>query len=338
MVDSTGNVHTSLVISKTKVSPIKRLSIPRLELCGAQVLTKLLCHVKGIFQLPMNCVFAWTDSTIVLNWLTGNPRWFKTYVGNRISFIVDQISPDRWKHVPGVQNPADCASRGLFPLQLKEHNLWWNGPHWLQLDPLMWPEQPELSTKTIFEEEREMCHMTTTQPKQPIIPYERFSSFSHLKRVTAWIFHFVDNARALASGKSALNSPHLTVSEMITAERFWISLSQQEHFSLKIDLLEVDRSLPKNSSLLPFRPFLDKPRSVPVLRVGGRMGNSKLSYSKSQPIILHGKHPITKLIIRAEHLHLLHAGPTLLISSLNRRFHIICLHKTGRSITRQCVT
>ena len=68
------------------------------------------------------------------------------------------------------------------------------------------------------------------------------------------------------------------------------------------------------------------------------MGNSKLSYSKSHPIILHGKHPITKLIIRAEHLRLLHAGPTLLISSLNRRFHIICLHKTVRSITRQCVT
>ena len=332
MADSTRNVHTSLVISETKVSPIKRLSIPRLELCGAQVLTKLLCHVKGIFQLPMNCVLAWTDSTIILNWLTGNPRRFKTYVGNRISFIVDQITPDRWKHVPGVQNPADCASRGRFPLQLKEHDLWWNGPHWLQLDPLMWPEQPELSTKTIFEEEREICHMTTTQPKQPIIPSERFSSFSRLKRVTAWIFRFVGNARALASGKSALNSPHLT------AERYWISLSQQEHFSLEIDLLEVDRSLPKNSSLLPFRPFLDKSRSVPVLCVGGRMGNSKLSYSKSHPIIFHGKHPITKLIIRDEHLRLLHAGPTLLISSLNRRFHIICLRKTVRSITRQCVT
>ena len=124
MVNSTGSVHTALVASKAKVSPIKRLSIPRLELCGAQVLTKLLCHVKEIFQLPMNCVFAWTDSTIILSWMTGNPRRFKTYVGNRVSLIIDQIPPDRWKHVPGVQNPADCASRGLFPVQLKEHDLW----------------------------------------------------------------------------------------------------------------------------------------------------------------------------------------------------------------------
>lgn len=89
MVDSNWKVHISLVMSKTKVAPIKRLSIPRLELCGAQVLAQLLHHAKDVFQLPMNSIFAWTDSTIVLSWLTGNPRRFKTFVGNRVSSIVD---------------------------------------------------------------------------------------------------------------------------------------------------------------------------------------------------------------------------------------------------------
>ena len=132
--DSAGNIHTEIVMSKTRVAPIKRLSIPRLELCGAQPLTKLLCHIKRILNVPVT-VFAWTDSTIVLSWLTGNPRRFKTYVGNRVSFIVDQLPPDCWRHVAGTQNPADCASRGLFPLQLKDHDLWWKGPQWLQLNP-----------------------------------------------------------------------------------------------------------------------------------------------------------------------------------------------------------
>ena len=335
MVDSIGNVHTSLVLSKTKVSPIKRLSIPRLELCGAQVLTKLLCHAKEIFQLPMDCIYAWTDSTIVLSWLSGNPRRFKTYVGNRISYIIDQVPPDRWSHVPGTENPADCASRGLFPVQLKEHDLWWKGPHWLLLEPSNWPEQPNLSVKAVCEEERELCHLSTVQSKQPIIAFDRFSSFTRLKRVTAWILRFINNAHpSTRKMKGANVHPHLVVSEIVAAENYWISIAQSDHFHDEIELLKTDRALSKDSSLLPFCPFLDKAN---LLRVGGRMGNSKLSYSKLHPMILHGSHPVTKLIIRSEHLRLLHAGPTLLISSLNQRFHIIGLRKTARSITRQCV-
>ena len=128
LTDPTGNTHTEIVVVKTKVSPIKRLSIPRLELCGAQLLTKLLCHAKRILNIPVTSVFAWTDSTIVLTWLTGNPRRFKAYVGNRILFIIDQLPPDCWRHVASTQNPADCASRGIFPLQLKDHGLWWRRP------------------------------------------------------------------------------------------------------------------------------------------------------------------------------------------------------------------
>ena len=88
LTGSAGNVHTEIVVAKTKVSPIKRLSIPRLELCGAQLLTKLLCHIKRILDVPVTSVFAWTDSTIVLSWLTGNPRRFKAYVGNRYSHLI----------------------------------------------------------------------------------------------------------------------------------------------------------------------------------------------------------------------------------------------------------
>ena len=99
--------------------------------------------------------------------------------------------------------------------------------------------------------------------------------------------------------------------------------------------MQRGRSLPKTSRLLPFRPIWDKERSI--VRVGGRMSNSTLSYSQSHPVILDGKHPITKLIIHSEHLRLMHAGPTLLLSSLNQRFHIVGARKTVRSITRQCI-
>ena len=85
------------------------------------------------------------DSIIVLSWLTGNPHRFQTLVEKRVSFILEQISPDRWKHVPGIMK---YLSR-RYPLE--GHCLWWNGP---QLDPSLWPEKPATLSGTLPAEEK----------------------------------------------------------------------------------------------------------------------------------------------------------------------------------------
>ncbi len=89
--DSDGNVHIALVTSKTKVAPNKRVTLSRLELCGTYLLAQILYHAKEVFHLPLDAVYTWTDSTIVLKWLTGNPHRFLIYVGNRTSHIMNLI-------------------------------------------------------------------------------------------------------------------------------------------------------------------------------------------------------------------------------------------------------
>ena len=120
-----GTIHTSIVVAKTKVSPIKRLTVPRLELCGALIVARLLHHCRRVFEVPLSDTYAWTDSTVVLSWLHGNPNRFKPFVGNRVAEIMEMIPPNRWRHVSGASNPADCASRGLYPSELVNHTLWW---------------------------------------------------------------------------------------------------------------------------------------------------------------------------------------------------------------------
>ena len=107
--------------------------------------------------------------------------------------------------------------------------------------------------------------------------------------------------------------------------------SQEDHFFEVISSLQAEKDLPHGSAVLSLRPFID---SDGVLRVGGRESNSTLAYSQRHPIILHGNHHLTKLLIHLEHIHLWHAGPMLVLSSLSRHFYILRMKNAVQSIIR----
>ena len=248
---------------------------------------------------------------------------------------MELIPTKHWRHVSGLQNPADCASRGLFPSELLEHSLWWHGPEWLKLSSTEWPKLPLPSHTVSTDGEKEICVITSVVvPETSVLNVENYSSYTKLKRITAWIMRFAYNCRAL---KRNLNrkSSSLQVEELMSAERYLLLIAQQNHFSKEIKALKNNKDIPKSSCLLPLHPFVD---SSMLLRVGGREQNSKASYASQHPIILHGNHPLTKLIVLSEHLRLLHAGAQLVTSMLSLSFHIIGHRKLIRSITRGCIT
>ena len=253
----------------------------------------------------------------------GSPRRFKAYVGNRVSSIVQLISPDRWSHVDGLENPADCASRGLFPSELLNFALWWDGPRWLQVSQDKWPKQSTLPPNNPLQEGDEVCLHTAVVTCEPVIPIDHFSSLTRLIRITAWLMRFAHNCRASKKSIAQTAGP-LSVQELDQARSYRISLSQRTHFGKEVKALEMKAPISRSSVLVSVNPFLDKDQ---LLRVGGRESNSKLPYENQHPLIVHGKDPLTKLLIRSEHSRLLHAGPTLLTASLSRQFHIIGCRK-----------
>lgn len=122
--------------------------------------------------------------------------------------------------------------------ELIEHDLC---PPWLKSNPSEWPKPSNQQT----DDEKEICLAVTTQSKEPIIPLPRFSSFSHLKRVTAWSLRFINSCltQIHKENRSICIEPCLTKSELIVAERYWLSLAQHDNFDTEIESLQSKECL-----------------------------------------------------------------------------------------------
>ncbi|GBO35367.1 hypothetical protein AVEN_114534-1 [Araneus ventricosus] len=117
-LSTSGEIKVSLLCSKSRVTPIKEVSIPRLELCAAELLSKLIVQVQSSLDLEIHGVHLYSDSTVVLAWIATPPHALKVFVANRVTKIQNYTEDFKWHYVNTAENPADLISRGAFPSKI----------------------------------------------------------------------------------------------------------------------------------------------------------------------------------------------------------------------------
>lgn len=330
-VNQKGETTSNLITTKTKVAPLKRLTVPRLELSGAVLLTKLTTHVLEVLNFKEIPIYMWTDSSITLTWINNHPSRWKDFMQNRVVYIQETLPQAKWNFVPGKENPADIATRGMSPSILATNTFWWKGPSWFFQSSEFWPNQSVGPSESDNLEERpsNVCTASTNQfPLWNLI--NRYSSLTKLLRITALCMRVVNRFK-----RSQLSTQGpLTVAEIDLARKYWIRIIQQAYFANEIKFLSKDSQVSRSNPLNHLTPFLD---SDGLLRTGGRLQNSQLNPESKHLLILPKQSTLTQLIIADAHTKTCHGGTQLTLTYIRNLYWIVGGRMPVKSYILRCV-
>ena len=332
--------QSNLILSKSRVAPksLKKVSIPRLELLGCLILSRLVKKAFACYRSICSAIHLYTDSSAALFWITASKKW-KVWVSNRVAEINENVSLPvgvTWHHIAGQDNIADLPSRGGSFKDLGEK--WFNGPNFLfsifdnqRFSKFECSSLSEEGDSWNFEKSQEdsniiqseIVAVSHVEECDSLIDYDRFSSFFKLVKTMSFVLKFVRLLK-LKIGMADANINISYTNEIREAER--------------IILRDVQKALPHEKKNLSkqLNLFCDEGG---LMRCRGRLTwSGQTTFSANNPILIPKKHVVSNLIILEAHHSVLHSGVSQTLSQVRQRFWIIAGRQAVRSVLSKCIT
>ena len=200
-------------MAKSRVPPIKPVSIPRMELTAAVVSVNVITMLKSELDYENLKSVYYTDSEVVIGYINNEARRFHVYVGNRVQYTRERSNPEQWHHVY-KDNPADEASRSLTASQLLKNTRWFRGPEflWKTDVPLRNVRQIRQLATDDVEVKANTFATTWAQDQEPqetsmLFYLNRVSSWQKPKTTVAWIRRAIVNLQQTVVCKTTFEGP-----------------------------------------------------------------------------------------------------------------------------------
>ena len=372
LIDDQTRIYCTLVMAKSRVTQLKPITIPRLELTAALVSAKVSAFLQKELEYEEMKIFYWTDSKVVLGYISNDARRFHVFVSNRVQQIRDLTSPSQWRYVDTKSNPADYASRGMSAEDLISATEWWNGPKflWEPIDydhgcineetAVLPPDDPETKKVSSFAIQAEeefviadrLQHLSNWHKAKKAV-----AACLRLKRKLNTIVH----ERAVRKDHQGINhskveepsrraetpSDVINVEDLLNAEKEIVKNVQKQAFKSELTILQSTKEngsvqdkrtikLKRTSTLSRLDPYVDRDG---VVRVGGRIRSAELPESVKHPYILPKKGHVTDLVICHHHNKIRHQGRGMTLAAI--RSSGIWIIGGGSAVARhisKCVT
>ena len=317
-------VSGALVMAKSRLAPLKEVTIPRLELMAATLATRQDELLRKELDIPLSRSCFWTDSTLVLQYIYNEERRFHVFVANRVTEIRSRSDPSDWRHVPTKENPADDCSRGLDPAGLASSR-WQHGPEFLLLPPGKWPRLDSVGILPTSDPEVKAAEnvMTAQEPNRDV-----WQDFLHYHSDYQQLIRRVALLRAFFRRSPLIVTP----SSLRQAEQVVLRSVQVSAYAKEIAVLRRDGELPRDSALLRLSPELHND----LLITTGRLRHATNTDSNLQPIILPAQHHVTETLLRHLHRKLGHCGSQQLVAESRKQYWIIGVTVLAKRVARKC--